>query len=168
MITAVVWTRHDVSALAATLGALVSGVAHGLVGDAVVVTASPGEGKGEAAAVADALGAVFLVTPGDPWLGAARVARQDWLLCLEAGDVPGPGWMASVDRFLAADDGRLALLPRRPASVAAALTGVLEAALGASRVRAGFVVHRACLTEGRLVKRLRPARLAAVLERRAR
>lgn len=164
MITAIVLATDDVGALISTLGALVPGVAQGLPADAVVVASGR---RDEAAAVADALGAVFVMAPGDPWFAAAGVARQDWLLCLEAGDVPGPGWMEAVERFLQGGDGRrLASFVRRPASFTSALTALSEGMLGGSRVRSGSLVRRRCLAEGGLAARMRPLRLDAVIERR--
>jgi len=164
MITAVVSTEGDVEALAATLGGLVPGVAQGLVADAVVVGRGP---RPEEEAVADALGATFLVAAGDPWFAAAALARQDWLLCLRAGDVPLEGWIEPAGRLISASRGaRLASLAWRPAWVNARLAAAVEAALGASRARAGHLVHRSILADGRLSRRTRPVRLAAAIEPR--
>ena len=54
---------------------------------------------------------------GEVWSAGAAAARRDWLLCLEAGDVPGEGWIGAVERFVAfAGEPRVGRLSRRPAS----------------------------------------------------
>ncbi|HVL72820.1 MAG TPA: hypothetical protein VM434_13180, partial [Beijerinckiaceae bacterium] len=80
LITALVHARHGPEALAATLAALVPGVAEGLVGDAVVLAAEPGY----AAPIAEAAGADFvpLGPADDPWRAGAARARRPWVLCL--------------------------------------------------------------------------------------
>lgn len=84
--------------LADTLSVLVSGVAGGLVGDAIIVV--PRE-VAAVAAVAEATGAVLVVIAGgNPYAAGAAVARRDWILCLEAGDVPAEGWIRTLDRFV--------------------------------------------------------------------
>ena len=98
MITAVVFARGSVEALGVTLSALVSGVADGLVGDAVIVSpvSSPAVER-----VANAAGAVLVVSGEDPWRAGAAKARRDWILCLDAGDVPREGWLRTLERFAA-------------------------------------------------------------------
>ena len=92
-------------ALADTLSALVSGVAAGLVADAVVIVPAPDPGV---ATVVEATGATLVVAPAgtDPWRAGAAAARRDWVLCLAAGDVPAEGWIRAVDRFIAEEHDR--------------------------------------------------------------
>ncbi|GJD35666.1 hypothetical protein [Methylobacterium aerolatum] len=144
--------------LADTLGVLVSGVAAGLVGDAVIV--APGE-TAAVETVAEATGAALVpFVGGNPFvLGAAR-ARRDWILCLEAGDMPGDGWIRTLDRFvgMARPETGLGRM-RRAAPLGLRLAAGLEEYLGARTVRAGDVVRREILlgnpgSAGRL--RVRP------------
>lgn len=163
MITAVVLASNDSDALARTLCALVPGVAEGLIADAVVVTREPQKGV---AAVADALGATVLVTSGDPWFGASGIARQNWLLCLNGGDVPSGSWIEVIGRLVwDSTDVRLAFLSRRQNPVARRLASLRASTLGVTQVRAGDLVRRSILVEGRISARTRPVRLAAAIER---
>ncbi len=157
MITALIQFRGDMEALAATLSALVAGVAEGLIADAVVLTAVADP---DVEAVADAVGARVVVVGKAPcpWAVAAAVARRDWLLCLEAGDLLGEGWGDALDRFVAGTPGgeRVGRLRRAP-SLGRAL---VDSALGTRRVRAGDLVHRSLFGPQGLRKRLRPHGLA--------
>jgi hypothetical protein len=164
MITALILTDGRIAPLAATLAALVPGVAEGLVADAVVIAT---KGDREIAAIAEGVGAAHLVAAkgDDPWSAAAAVARRDWLLCLEAGDVPAEGWIGAVERFVAfASEPRLGRLSGR--SLRAILTGLAEALIGAGGPRAGHVLHRSLLGK-RGARRRRPVRIAARIERPA-
>src|SRR3954471_18529433 len=99
MITALIRSDGALDALALTLAGLVPGVAEGLVADAVVLV---GESLDEVSFVAEAVGAKVVVASGaEAWAAGARVARRDWLLCLEAGDVPVDGWIGALERFVA-------------------------------------------------------------------
>ena len=122
--------------LADTLSALVSGVAAGLVGDAVIVTAMACEAIDT---VAEATGATVVVRPRgvSPWVAGAKVARRDWVLCLEAGDVPAEGWIRSIDRFVGTVRPEVSLarlrrphagLPQRLAAKGERVIGVRNAA----------------------------------------
>ena len=73
-----------IECLADTLSALVAGVAAGLVGDAVIVTA---ESCPSLETMAEGSGATLVVRPtgANPWSAGARAARREWLLCLEPG-----------------------------------------------------------------------------------
>src|SRR3954465_12614716 len=104
MLTALIHSEGPPDALAATLASLVPGVVEGLVGDAVIVARQAAPAT---AGIAEVAGAKLVVAPdgADPWRAGAAQARREWLLCLEAGDVPGEGWMRAVDRFLAATRG---------------------------------------------------------------
>jgi hypothetical protein len=157
MISVVVFAQGSVDALAATLGALVAGVADGLIGDAVIVVASPDPAIAQ---VADAVGARLLVAEDDPWRRAVPLARGDWILFLEAGDVPGEGWIRILERFVALSPpdqrfGRLGDRPRR-------LLDRFSRSMGRD-IRAGDLVHRALLDGGRA--KVRPVRVPVRLGR---
>ena len=161
MISALVAVATPVDAdaidrLADTLSALVAGVAGGLVGDAVIVTAAAAA-DGGLATVAEATGATLVLGGDDPWAAAARAARRDWVLCLEAGDVPAEGWIRTIDRFVgtARSDAVLGRLRRPHAGWAVRLGRPVERLIGARTVRAGDVLRRDRLARGgRLVPRL--------------
>ncbi|TXM57742.1 hypothetical protein [Methylobacterium sp. WL120] len=152
--------------LADSLGALVAGVAAGLVGDAVIVAAAMDPGVDT---IADATGASLVVMPpgANPWVAGAALARRDWVLCLEAGDVPGDGWIRTLDRFVGtAGADALGRLSRPHASLATRLAVWAEAMVGAGVARPGDVVRRDRLTEaGTFAPRLTPRRLIARIDR---
>ena len=52
--------------------------------------------------LADATGASLSASPAEPkaWRLGAEQARGDWLLLLDAGDVPQAHWVQAVDRHL--------------------------------------------------------------------
>ncbi len=134
--------------LADTLGVLVSGVAGGLIGDAVIVS---GRASEAVAAVAEATGAALVVHGGaGPYAAGAALARRDWILCLEAGDVPAEGWIRTLDRFVgtARPETGLGRLRRPAAGWRARLIGRIEILTGAPRARAGDVVRREALRCG--------------------
>jgi len=148
MITALVLAERDVEALALTLSSLVPGVAGSVIGDAVVLAREPDAGV---ARVADATGAL-LATLGagdDPWRTGAAAARRDWLLCLQAGDMPLDGWIRAVDRFVltAASGGFPIGRFGRPASLVARLSAFGEGRFRRPVVRAGDLVHRSRLAD---------------------
>ncbi len=152
--------------LADSLGALVAGVAAGLVGDAVIVAAAMGDAVDT---IADATGAALVVPPrgSSPWVAGAAAARRVWVLCLEAGDVPGDGWIRTLDRFVGtARSDALGRLRRPHAGLATRLAVRVEAVFGAGVVRAGDLVRRDRLTEsGSYAPRLTPRRLVARIDR---
>jgi hypothetical protein len=163
MITALVRVEHGVEALAVTLSALVSAVAEGLVADAVVLTYRNDESVD---GVADALGAsLVVVKPGDdPWVIGARLAKRDWVLCLDAGDVPGQGWIRAVEHFLALSppERRLGRFPRRSGNPWKRAMRRCRSLLGPT-VQPGDVVRRDVLLSD--ARAGRPARIAALIER---
>lgn len=119
MFAALVRSRGDVTALAATLGSLVEGAAAGLVGHAVViVSGSPGQPElaEELAALADAMGAELVMASGDDqadWQKAAQAARGDWVMTINAGEVFAQGWIAAIERFaMTSGGGRIGIVPR--------------------------------------------------------
>lgn len=156
MMTALVLVEHGVEALAATLKALVPAVPEGVVGDAVVLARKSCR---DIEAVADAVGAALVIVPpgSDPWRAGAAIARGEWMFCLEDGDVPVEGWIAAIDRFIAASPpegrcGRLRRSRRMP------LKRLLNLSLSwpTRRLRSGDLVHRGLLVgEGKAVPRRR-------------
>jgi hypothetical protein len=162
MITALVLAAGPLEALATTLSALIPAVADGLIGDAVVLAPAPDP---QAERVAEAVGAAFVVAAGaDPWPDGAAVARREWVLCLEAGDLPSEGWIRTLERFvaLAPQDRRFGRLPRRHATLAARLRALARIG-GSRRLRPGDLIHRSLLQGS--AARTRPATLAAFVER---
>jgi hypothetical protein len=158
MITVLVRVTHGPDALAATLSALVPAVAAGLIGDAVILADRPDD---TLAKVADAVGATLVVAERGSWMDGARVARRDWLLCLDDGDIPQEGWIRVLDRFVALSrpEQGLARMRRRRASVASALGNLFAG----SKVRGGDLVRRRVLMNE--VRARMPVRLAAAIER---
>lgn len=152
--------------LADSLSALVGGVAAGLVGDAVIVAGSPSDAV---ETIADATGAILVVPPpaSDPWVEGAARARRDWVLCLEAGDVPGDGWIRILDRFVgtARPGTTLGRLRRPHAAPTLRAISLFEALFGAGRPRAGDLVRRDRVTAGGYAPRLKPRRLIARIDR---
>jgi hypothetical protein len=163
MITALILADGRIEPLAATLAALVPGVAEGLVADAVVIATKD---EPEIAAIAEGVGAVHVIASEgrNAWLLGAAVARREWLLCLEAGDVPADGWIGALERFVGFAGepgiGRLSGPPRRLDAAA-----LIERLFGTSRARRGHVVHRTLLDRSGLSARLRPVRIGARIER---
>ena len=163
MITALISTDGRLDPLAATLAALVPGVAEGLVADAVVL--SRGDDPA-VAAVADGVGAAHVRVGPSPagWAAGAGVARRDWLFCLEAGDVPQDGWIGGVEAFLAGAAG-----PGLARAMRARLARpflLWERLLGARDIRPGALVQRSLLAGQGLSRRVRPARLDARIRTR--
>ncbi len=161
MITALVHSRQGLDALATTLSALVPAVADGLVGDAVVLAPNPNP---DVDRVADAMGAALVITRApSPWPEGAALARREWCLCLEDGDVPTEGWIRALERFIALSPPgrRFGRLARRPRTLRERLALL---APGAGRVRAGDLVHRSLLLVPNTAL-ARPARVGARIER---
>jgi hypothetical protein len=134
--------------LADTLSVLVSGVAGGLIGDAVIVA---GRASEAVAAVAEATGATLVIhRTGNPYAAGAAAARRDWVLCLEAGDVPAEGWIRTLDRFVgtARPETGLGRLHRPAGSWLGRIRDRVEALAGARQARAGDVVRRDALRAG--------------------
>ncbi|MGE8128080.1 hypothetical protein ACQKQD_13990 [Methylobacterium sp. NPDC080182] len=152
--------------LADTLSVLVSGVAGGLVGDAVIVAGRESEAV---AAVAEATGATLVLhRGGNPYAAGAAAARRDWILCLEAGDVPAEGWIRTLDRFVgtARPETALGRLHRPAGRWLGRLVRRAETVVGARQARAGDVVRREALrAEGTFAGRLKVRPLIARIER---
>ena len=156
MLTALVHARSTPGALAVTLAALVPAVAEGLVSHAVVVLAGQ-DPDGER--IADAMGATVIVAGDAPWQEAARIARGDWVLLLDAGETPDHGWITVIERHLLQQSSARqapAFLP-----INGLIAGLGERAglwLARARLRSGLVAPRAMIAAG-LVP-VAPVRLA--------
>ncbi|GJE25754.1 hypothetical protein [Methylobacterium organophilum] len=153
--------------LADTLSALVEGVAAGLVSDAVIVASQANEALDT---IADGAGATFLQrSPGaSPWSAGAKAARRDWVLCLEAGDIPSEGWIRHLDRFVgtARPEVSLGRLRRPHAGLPSRIRARGERVVGVRRARAGDLVRRERLAGGNAFHpRLHPRMLLARLDR---
>lgn len=156
-----------VDQLADTLGALVAGVAAGLIGDAVIV--SPAH-HAALDTVAEATGATLVVRGrgASPWFAGARSARREWVLCLESGDVPAEGWIRILDRFIgtARPDLALGRLRRPHAGFPVRIVARGESVIGVDTPRAGDLVRRDRLLSGpTFSRRLKVRQLLARLDR---
>lgn len=156
-----------IDALADTLGSLVAGVAAGLVGDAVIIVSATSP---VIEAVAEATGAKVILRGrgASPWSAGAKVARRDWVLCLEAGDIPAEGWIRLLDRFIgtARPDVALARLRRPHTGLPARLAARSETVIGVRAPRPGDLVRRDRLLSGPTFShRQKARRLSARLER---
>ncbi|GJD76564.1 hypothetical protein [Methylobacterium goesingense] len=156
-----------VDQLADTLGALVAGVAAGLVGDAVIIVPVHNP---TIESVAEATGAKVVLRGrgASPWSAGAKAARRDWVLCLEAGDVPAEGWIRLLDRFIgtARSEVSLARLRRPHTGLPARIAARGERVIGATAPRPGDLVRRERLLAGpKFAGRLKARPLAARLDR---
>lgn len=111
MISVILATRDDETALAHALAALVPAAADGLLREAIIVDGGSRDGT---ALVADAAGCRFIAGEGvlgrDLARGAAA-ARSDWLLFLSPHVLMEPAWQREVSDFI--ERVRLSGDPRR-------------------------------------------------------
>jgi len=172
MITGLIHVRRPeapdaVEHLADTLSALVEGVAAGLIGDAVIVAPTASMALDT---VAEGSGARLVLHPdgASPWSAGANVARRDWILCLEAGDIPAEGWIRALDRFVgtARSGSDMARLRRPHAGLPGRVGAGWERVVGVKRPRAGDLVRRSALNgSAPFSPRIRPCLLPARLDR---
>jgi hypothetical protein len=144
----------------------VPAVVVGLMGDAVVIARAPDPAL---VAIAETAGASLAIAcPGaDLWREGGSLARREWLLCLQSGDVPADGWMRAVDRFLVTavrENRPIGRFSRRGSGAATALSRLIEGVAGTRAVRPGDVVQRNWLTAADAA-RVRPLRIPARIER---
>lgn len=102
MLSAIISTHESERSLVPTLAALVPAAAAGLLADVVIADA---ESRDATAEVAEIAGCRFLAS-GEP-LGvrlraAAASTRSPWLMFLQAGAVPQPGWIEAAEHFVRA------------------------------------------------------------------
>lgn len=158
MLTAVIRANGRPEALAATLSVLIPAVAKGVVGHAVVIST---EGDDATGLLADETGASHVATlNGAGWSPGVAQARGDWVLLLEAGELPEPHWLATIERHLQMAAATPALLPLRGID---GLREWGEVSLRPRRVRAGLVASKQQILSGRLPSA--PRRLAVGRER---
>lgn len=108
MISVLIECRNDEFALAATLSALVAGAVEGLVAEVIVLDRGSTDGT---EMVADAAGARF-VNDSD-LREVVRSARGDWLLLMEPGARPLPGWIEHLGQHMAIGKMPARLSPSR-------------------------------------------------------
>ncbi|HRF08829.1 MAG TPA: glycosyltransferase [Xanthobacteraceae bacterium] len=101
MISVVIPTLNAEREIVATLSALVSGAAAGIVRDVVL---ADGGSRDDTEAVADAAGCIFVKSDADLGarlrMGAQSAQRGDWLLFLDPGGMLEEGWTREVRKFL--------------------------------------------------------------------
>ncbi|MCB8820314.1 glycosyltransferase family 2 protein [Microvirga rosea] len=159
MITVLIRARRGPEALAVTLSALVPAVAAGLVADAVILTDKQDDAVDR---VADASGATLTVSSS--WADGAKVARHEWLLLLDDGDIPQEGWIRVLERFVGLGGHRAGLgRLRRHGHGIHALIDAMKTLLRRRGPRAGDLVHRRILLDGARVGA--PVRLPAAIAR---
>jgi hypothetical protein len=151
MITAVIRAHSSVETLAATLTVLIPAVAQGVVGHAVIIDEI---GDPALARLADETGAAHVAAgPGEIWEQGVSQARGEWVILLEAGDLPEAQWLASLERHLLTQASRPALMPLR--GLAGALREGGSLLLRGRGLRAGLLAPKAELLAGRLSQRPR-------------
>lgn len=104
MLSAIIATHESERSLVPTLAALVPGAAAGLVAEVVIADAGSRDATAE---VADIAGCRFMASSapiGARLRAAAASTRTPWLLFLQAGTVPQPGWIEAADRFIQATE----------------------------------------------------------------
>jgi hypothetical protein len=159
MITAVIRANRDAEALAATLSVLIPAVAEGVIGHAVVIDE---KGDETVARLADETGASYVAAVnGEAWSRGVAEARGDWVILLEAGDLPEPQWTPSVERHLLTAAARPALMPLRGMTAALREWGAVS--LRSRGVRAGLLAPKKQILSGRLARA--PRRLAVRRQR---
>ena len=94
MISVVIATLNDERTLGEALGALVAAAVDGLVREVIVVDAGSTDHTLE---IADDAGARILKASGpDAFARGCALARNDWLLLLDARTPPAEGWARAV------------------------------------------------------------------------
>lgn len=152
MLTAVIRADGSPQALAATLSVLVPAVAEGFLGHAVIVDPA---GNLEIERIADATGARYLSGGGEAWQRGAGEARGDWIVLLDAGDVPQTHWVETAERHLLLASGQPALIPLEGG--VASLRERAAVAFAGRQLRPGLILPKAVAQAGRLGRR--PKRL---------
>ena len=148
MISLILPLTRDEPALLDTLGACVSGVAEGVIRDAVLVTPHLSEPMEQ---MSDAAGCKVVIAQGgrsELVSAGAKVARSDWWLVLTPGMIPSGPWLADLGSFInLADPGdvgvtRLAARGSWLDACEAGLLPVLARLTGNPDPRLGLLMHR--------------------------
>jgi len=152
MISVVIATHESEVLLVPTLAALVPGALAGIVREVIV---ADGGSTDATAKVADVAGCRYVVTAaplGERLRSAAGLARASWLLFLEPGVVPEPGWIDEVTRFVqqtddTADAARAAVFrpattARRRSAIADALAHLAAALIGRLSSAQGLLIAK--------------------------
>ncbi|WP_210497239.1 hypothetical protein [Microvirga antarctica] len=161
MITVLIRVTHGPEALAVTLSSLVPAVTAGLIADAVILADREDEGIAQ---VAEAAGAVLRLSPAGHWAEAGRLARHDWLLCLDDGDLPQEGWIRVLDRFVGLNADRPGRARfKRSHGVFRDMVHRIRDRFAPRAIRSGDLIHRRILLGE--AKSGQPVRLTAAIER---
>jgi hypothetical protein len=108
MLTVIIECRDQETELAQTLSVLVAGAVEGLVSDVAVVDRAAHEGS---ARVADAAGCRYHA--GAELREVLLAARGAWLLLIEPGARPQPGWIDEIAEHIALDGRPARFSPSR-------------------------------------------------------
>jgi glycosyltransferase involved in cell wall biosynthesis len=104
MLSAIIATFESERALVPTLAALVPGAAAGIIAEVVI---ADGGSRDATAEVADVAGCRFISSSdklGVRLKAAAASVRSPWLMFLQAGAIPQPGWIDAAGHFMQATD----------------------------------------------------------------
>lgn len=140
MISVVIPTQESERLLVPTLAALVPGAMSGLVSEVVVIDANSRDATEE---VADIAGCRFIKSEaplGARLKAATASTRTPWLMFLQPGCVPEPGWIEACERFIEAAsriDGAARAAVFRPPGAADLLRPAMAEVLALLRVIAG-------------------------------
>ncbi len=146
MLAAIIRCQGSSEALAATISALIPAVAEGFLGHAVIVGAKPDSAVEK---LADATGASLVIAAlAESWQAGARAARGDWLLLLDAGDMPRLDWARHVERHLIASGGQAALMARD--GIWPGLSERVAVMLGSAALRPGLLASAREVKAGKL------------------
>ena len=151
MITVLVRATTGAEPLAVTFSALVPAVAEGIVSHAVAIAPADAARLAAIERIADAMGAQVVSDQANAYAQAALVARGEWVLLLEAGEVMITGWTRTAERHLARHPAGM------PGNVSAGFwlrSGLagwqerLAVMLAPTRLRPGLLAPRAAITGG--------------------
>lgn len=159
MISLILPLTRDEPALLDTLGACVSGVAEGVIRDAVLVAPHLSPAMEQ---MADAAGCKVEIAQGERAAlvsAAGRVARSDWWLVLSPGMIPGGPWLTDLGSFISLaspEDVGVTRLAARGSWIGACHAALLPTLARLTRnpdPRLGLLIHRSRWTDAH-----RPAR----------
>lgn len=152
MISAIVLTHNSARHLVRCLAPLVSGIADGLLREAIVADAGSSDETHE---MAEAAGCT--IVRGGAGAGVAQ-ARADWVLILPAASMLEPGWIEEARRFTERGAGEAACFRfarEGGAWLDEALANAGAALLSAPRAEQGLLVEKAKLGARPRVRLLR-------------